>query len=683
MDNNSPENGAGREFFTMKKIMAIAFCAGLLVRIVYLFSFRNSPFFDGLIVDAQWHDEWASGWADGTWNMGGRAFFRAPLYPFFLSLIYRIFGRDLLAARIVQMVIGSGTIAALAGCGWRIGGKKMALWTSVIAVLYGPLLFFDAEFLIPNLLVALLAWMLFFTLARPSPAAYLLAAGFLGFASISRPNALVLIPIVCIFIRSRIRREPGMRGSILVWFIILSLVPSMVVTAINLREEGAFVFIASQGGVNLYAGNNPEATGRTVIVPEMRHRQTGWSNFVKLSHDVAQELAGRELDSGEVSNVWTGKAWDWIKSNPRDAAILTLKKIYFAVNAHEIANNRDPYIKTSFPLNILLWKMPWFAFPWGIVLPLALIGAILGWRHRESGCAVRLLAGWTIVYAVFLVPFFITARFRMGMVPPLILLAAFAASRGRKLLGPVPLVAGVAALLFVNTELFEARGSNQAQEKAKLGAALLLENRLGESRRMLEEAVELDPNAADYAYLLGQVHFLEGRYEEALRLFRHSIELDPTNYRVMYYIGNALMQLGNYDEAIGALEKAVELYARDGDVWGFLGRAYERVGNVERAIEAYRRALEYDPANEQWCLDLGYLHQQREDLHAAIDTWRRGVERNPGSYPLRYNLAMAYAQTDQFLNALEEIDTVLNLRPDDENAKRLRTWITQKMGRYK
>ena len=615
--------------------------------------------------------------------MGGRAFFRAPLYPFFLSLLYRVFGHDLLAIRIVQMIIGSGTVAAIAGCGWRLGGRKTALWAAVISILYGPLLFFDGELLIPTLFVALLAWMLFFILAIPSARAYIPAGALLGLAVIARPNALVLIPVAGIFIWTRIRRDPSVRRSTLVWFITISLVPAAIVTIINAREEGAFVPIAGQGGVNLYAGNNPQATGRTVIIPEMQHRQTGWSNFVRLSREVAEEAAGRELDSGEVSNFWAGRAWNWIVSNPRAATALTLKKAYFVLNAHEIANNRDPYLDTSFPLNIMLWKFRYFAFPWGIVFPLALIGVILGWRREERAPSIRLLAGWIIVYALFLIPFFITARFRMGMVPPLILLAAYAASRGRRILRPAPLALGVAAMIFVNTHLFEARGSNPAQEKAKLGAALLLENRLGESRRVLEEAVRLDPEDADYTYLLGQVHFLEGRYEEALRLFRLSVEKDPTNYRVMYYIGNVLIQLGNYDEAVGALERAVGLYSRDGDVWGGLGRAYEQTGNDDRAIEAYQQAVEHAPESEQWHLDLGYLYQQREELEAAIGSWRRGLEHIPDSYALHFNLAMAYAQSEQFLNALEEIDAVLNLRPDDENVLRLRGWITQQMKRIK
>jgi tetratricopeptide (TPR) repeat protein len=667
----------------IKSTMLFAFLAGLLVRIVYLLFFRESPFFDGLIVDAQWHDEWARGWADGTWSMGGRAFFRAPLYPLVLSWIYRLFGRNLMMVRLAQAVVGSGTAAALAGCGWRIGGKRMALWAGAIAVLYGPFVFFDAELLIPNLFIALLSWSLFFILSPPPMISYCAAAVFLGMAVIARPNAVVIIPVMMAVIAARIRSGKNIPKRILIIFTVLALIPAAVVTIINARQEGAFVFVASQGGVNLYAGNNPEATGRTVIVPEMRHRQTGWANFAQLSYDVAEETEGRELDSGEVSNFWAGKAFDWVKSEPLDAALLTAKKTYFVINAHEVANNRDPYLNSSFPLNILLWKLPWFAFPWGLIFPIALIGAILGVRDEETRNGIRLLLGWLIVYAAFLLPFFITARFRMGLVPAVILLAAYAVSRGRGIVRPVPLAVGVVALIVVNTNFFEARGGNIAQEKAKLGAALLLDNKLAESRRILEEAVAADPSSADYIFMLGQVYFLENRYENALNQFNQAIELAPTNYRILYYIGNALLHLGDTADAIAALNKAAELHGTDGEVWSSLGRAHELRGDEAEAIESYRRAVRSDPANEQWCLDLGYLFQEREELDAAIETWRTGVEHNPGSYSLHFNLAVAYAQVEQFLKALEHVDKALNNRPNDQNAEQLRGWITQRIGRIR
>ena len=45
---------------------------------------------------------WAWDWAQGLWSMNGEPFFRAPLYPFALSLLYRVFGHDLTAVRILS-----------------------------------------------------------------------------------------------------------------------------------------------------------------------------------------------------------------------------------------------------------------------------------------------------------------------------------------------------------------------------------------------------------------------------------------------------------------------------------------------------------------------------------------------------------------------------------------------------
>ena len=94
----------------------------IVVIVAYIFALRGSPFFDFLLVDARWHHEWAGALARGEWDMAGRAFFRAPLYPFWLSVLYRVFGEDLLAVRLVQRVLGAGTASLLAGAARRMAG---------------------------------------------------------------------------------------------------------------------------------------------------------------------------------------------------------------------------------------------------------------------------------------------------------------------------------------------------------------------------------------------------------------------------------------------------------------------------------------------------------------------------------------------------------------------------------
>ncbi len=675
-----PETQKKSGFSDMRAVMLFAFVASLIVRIIYIISFRGSPFFDGLLVDAQWHDEWSWGWAKGTWNMGGEAFFRAPLYPFFLSVIYRVFGHSLMAVRIVQAVVGGSTAAALAGCGWRIGGRRMAFWAAVLGALYGPLIFFDGELLIPNLLVALLAWSLFLLLAPHSLPASLLAASFLGLAVTTRPNVVVLLPVFLYFAWTRIRADAHVRKRFLIWMVLAGLIPGACVTLINAKEERTLVFVASQGGVNFYAGNNPEATGRNIDIPEMRRIQTGWSNFVDASREVAEEAEGKRLNSREVSDYWFKKGLDWIVSSPIHAVALTLKKAYYVINAYEIPNNRDLYFNRPFPLNLLLWKLPFFAFPWGLVFPLAVAGAFLGRRVKEHQRTIGMLINWVLIYMLCLIPFFITARFRMETVPALILLAAYALSSGKKILRAVPVTVGIAALVLINTSFFHVRLDNPAEEKAKLAMALILENRLEEGRQALRAALTVNPNSADYTFLMGYAYFLEGNNEDALTFFQRSLELNPKNYKVLFHMGNSLLQMQRYGEAKVVLEKAVEIRPADGEILLSLSRAFEGDGEYEKAIDAYRRAIQAAPENPRAYLDLGLMHQKQGDLNSAIAIWRQGAEHRADSFALHFNLAIAYAQTGQLMLGRREIEAAIRINPNEPEAVRLRDLLDQQIG---
>ena len=62
------------------------FLLALAVRLVYLWQMRSSAWFDALMMDAEYHDQWAQAIISGKDFTGG-AFFRAPLYPYFLALV--------------------------------------------------------------------------------------------------------------------------------------------------------------------------------------------------------------------------------------------------------------------------------------------------------------------------------------------------------------------------------------------------------------------------------------------------------------------------------------------------------------------------------------------------------------------------------------------------------------------
>ena len=686
----TPSSGppaAPARFAGPMKLMGLTFLVALAVRLVYLAAFRGSPYFAVPIVDAQWHDLWASSWAQGTWTMDGRAFFRAPLYPFWLSLIYRVFGHDLVAARIVQAVVGASTAAALAGCGWRLGGKRTGLWAGAMASLYGPFIFFDGELLISNLLVALVSWSIFFLLARSSARSHLLAFLLLGLAVIARPNALALLPLFLWFAWSRSSKEKLYGKRTLALMAAVALLPAAFVTGVNAKVEGSFVFIASQGGLNFYGGNNAYATGRTVVVDELRNAQGSWAEWVPASYRVAEEAAGRPLTSGEVDRFWSKKGWHWIRSSPLDALVLTFKKACFLANSYELPNERDLYFKRPFPLNALLWTRGWFSFPWGIVFPLAIAGALGGILIAHRRRFAVLLGGCIVLYGASLIPFFICSRFRTAMVPPMILLAASALTAGRRtLLRPAPVIAGVAAFLIANNNLFDARASDPTQATARWGVTLIAAGRLdegGEALRSVIDGAKDDPRPPSYlgemAYHLGDAYAREGKNEDALRYFRESMRLGCNSFRLLANMGMILSEKGYYADAAEAFRKALDLHPKSGAVWAGLGLAHEKGGEMDQAFGAYRRAIETSPDDPEGYNRLGLLYQSRSEADSAIAVWRRGVDHVPGAYALHYNLALVYAQQGDYEAALKEMNTVLELAPDDTDAKSLRDEIEKDM----
>ena len=683
-----PRAGGGTAFAgSQRSAMALTFVFALVVRLLYLAAFRGSPYFAVPIVDAEWHDAWAWGWASGTWSMQGEAFFRAPLYPFWLSLVYRVFGHDLLAARIVQAVLGAAASAALAGCGWRIRGRGAALAAGLIASLYGPMIFFDGELLISNLLLALVCGSFFFLLGsstRSRAIAFLL----LGLAGIARPNALSLLPVYLWYARPRGAAGTMRRLRPIALMTAAALLPALFVTALNFKAEGSFVFIASQGGVNFYAGNNPAATGRTLAVDELKETRGSWADFVAASRRVAERDAGRALDSGEVSAYWSRKAFAWIRSSPREALAITAKKALFAVNSYELPNERDLYFERPFPLNILMWNLGWFSFPWGIVFPLAVAGVVVGLRRSRERRVIVFLLGALVFYALSLIPFFICSRFRMGIVPPVILLAAYGLANGRALLRPAPIASFVTAAFIVNSSVFDARLRDPIQERARHGVILVSAGRIDEGRAELRTAIEEGKKRqrppvylGEFAYHLGETYARDGKKEEAAACFRESLALGCTTLRLLTAMARSFTEFGYPADAAAALKAALDVVPADARLWADLGAALEKSGDPSQAIRAYRRSIALSPREAQTYNKLGLLYESRAESDSSIAVWREGLAKAPGSVILHHNLALVYANGGDYVSALRELERALSIAPEDSAALSLRKAIEEDMRR--
>ena len=128
---------------------------GLVLRLAHLQQIRaNDPFFDRPSVDGRVYHEWAIQIAGGQW-LGEEPFFMAPLYPYFLSGIYWVFGPSFLVPRLVHCLLGAATCVLV----WRLAreffDRRVSLLSGALAAFYSMFLFYEGSLLVATLLTTL------------------------------------------------------------------------------------------------------------------------------------------------------------------------------------------------------------------------------------------------------------------------------------------------------------------------------------------------------------------------------------------------------------------------------------------------------------------------------------------------------------------------------------------------
>src|SRR5512143_3136602 len=143
--------------------------------------------------------------------------FRAPLYPLFLAILYKIVGAGavrFLAARLAQVVLGAALapLAFLAGRGFFPQDERAARYAAWVVALYPLLIIFPLALATENLFFVLLlgSSLALVRLERRRAAAdFLLAGLLLGLTALTRSLILVAAALAVLWVWSSLREKRG------------------------------------------------------------------------------------------------------------------------------------------------------------------------------------------------------------------------------------------------------------------------------------------------------------------------------------------------------------------------------------------------------------------------------------------------------------------------------------------
>ena len=236
----------------------------------------------------------------------------------------------------------------------------------------------------------------------------------------------------------------------------------------------------------------------------------------------------------------------------------------------------------------------------------------------------------------------------------------------------VKLVRGEAANLFITTT-----NSVEAWEQAMRAAPLVdshVKDNVADARKLLNRALELDPNYANAWVLMGWLYWEESVWnwcddtDEAMQKAHDSAQkalaIDP-NFPMAYsLLANIHMVLGEVELSIVMAEKAVELAPNNSLVQAFLGNVLMDAGRIEEGIQKMRKAIRLCPFPIPWYLMVfGAGYHLNGDNNAAITALNQAIEREPESHLPRVWLASTFAEIGRFDEAKAVAKEVLNIEP--------------------
>ncbi len=551
----------------------------LLTRAVYLFESSSNPTFFAPVVDSETYDRLASAFAAGH-ELTADFFWQPPFYPLFLGVVYRLSGSSIVWAKLLQALIGSATCLLTFHLGRIVFDRRAGLLAASVLALYGPLIFFDGELLATGWAAfwsVTLILLLLRTRRSDRLPAFLLLGACGALSVLTRPTFLPFFAAGVVWLAAALIRESKPEPRAVAAKLSLVVVGFLAVSAPAAHwsrlASGRLSILPASGGLNLFIGNNRDAASTIAIRP-------GWE-WEELTRQPQRFGVSRRQDTGRF---FRGQALEFVRNHPLEFVVGLANKTGHFLSSRELPRNVDVYTyrEWSVVLRTLVWSAGGFGFPFGLLLPLAGIGLVLG--HRKLPAPILM---FLLLYPASVILVFVSARYRTPVVPILAVLAASGVlDLGRRIRrkewARLALAAGVAASLVLLGTLPGPFPQERADYRAELyysvGTRAMNAGDLDGALEHLGRAVEIQPDHTDARNHLGITYTKLGRLPLAAECFEQAVRDDPDFLTARINYGRLLAAMGRLDEAAAQFRVGLEQQPHNAELHERLGVVLNRSG---------------------------------------------------------------------------------------------------------
>lgn len=364
--------------------------------------------------DAELYDHyaWYKAFIDGAGGTLGKVI-PPSVYVTLLELAYILTGPQFITPFLLNAIALSAACVFLTKLSSDMFGKTVGYMAGILFLLCGPVLFYvGLSMKSASVILFLTASLYFLYKSIQQPRAFYLVtfSAFIALLCIDRNNFLlsfVFIPLLAI--KCATDKKSIFKNILLLYLPLIGI----IVVFNNAQSQSS---PTSPIGVNFYIGNSASATGAYTNLKNIRNNLIG--HHIDMVID-AEANSARHPGRLGTQIYWVKTALGEHADNPVGLLRLEVKKLLMLF-ARDAPGSPEQY-------SLWRWHDPFLSIAvidYAVVLSLAIPGIFLLWKqpdHKDKRAHMLI----PVIYAMMLIPFFITERFRLPVLVSLIPFAAY------------------------------------------------------------------------------------------------------------------------------------------------------------------------------------------------------------------------------------------------------------------
>ena len=215
----------------------------------------------------------------------------------------------------------------------------------------------------------------------------------------------------------------------------------------------------------------------------------------------------------------------------------------------------------------------------------------------------------------------------------------------------------------------------QSELASRVAALLARQDDFPQAIDVLKDAIAKNPNESE-PYL--QLAFIYAKYlkktDQAVDYANRAIALDPRNIEAYQRLYEIELDAGEEKKALQSLERAAKVRSDDPTFWTKLGKLYASIvfrpgseskpDEIARVNEIFKRAAERAGEDSATLKDVADYYASSQQIKEAIPLYLRVLELQPDDVNAREKLATGFVLTNQRVKAVEMLEQIIKQHPE-------------------